>query len=61
MLKTRELPKSSTGIKCQVYYKVYLIFSRLCYHDIRENDNNDQLYSDSQRLSDKYIEKALKI
>lgn len=43
-----------------MYYKVYLIFSDFCYYD-RGNYNNDQGYSDSQSLSDKYIEKSLKI
>lgn len=40
-LKITELEKSSTDIKCQVYYKVDLIFSGFWYHDIRGNYNND--------------------
>ena len=44
--KIGELEKSSTGIKSQVYYKVYLIFSCFCYHDIRDGDNSDEDYGD---------------
>ena len=55
------LEKCSAGIKCQVYYKVYPMFSCFCYHDIRDGNNSDEDYSDSQSLSDEYIGKALKI
>ena len=59
--KIRALEKHSTGIKCQVYCKVYPMFSCFCYHDIRDSNNSDEDYSDSQSLSDECIGKALKI
>ena len=59
--KIRVLEKCSPGIKCQVYYKIYPMFSCFCYHDIRDGNNSDEDYSDSQSLSDEYIGKALKI
>ena len=35
--------------------------SCLCYRDIRDGNNSDEDYSDSQSLSDEYIGKTLKI
>ena len=58
--KIRALEKHSTGIKCQVYYKVYPMFSCFCYRGISDSNNSDEDYSDSQSLSDEYIGKALK-